>query len=137
MVTSYAKNGDSFVADKPRLWSEQRFFQLRNRSFNLHPDGERVAIASAQIARMRQPLKNSWRFFPRLRRRQLTKNTCSAGLLRTTSASSRSRRASCSLLGNQLVSQCLRIGDVLLVAVRIDPNVWSLRVGLHLLVLAG
>src|SRR5262249_26676377 len=57
-------------------------------------------------------------------------------LLRTASASSRSRRASCSLLGNQLVSQCLRIGDVILVAVRIDPNVWSLRVGLHLLVLA-
>src|SRR5215831_15994763 len=58
-------------------------------------------------------------------------------LLRTASASSRSRRASCSLLGNQPVSQCLRIGDVLLVAVRIDPNVWSLRVGLHLLVLTG
>src|SRR5437660_4761711 len=62
---------------------------------------------------------------------------CHDGLLRTASASSWRRRACCSLLGNQLVSQCLRIGDVLLVAVRINPNVWSPWVGLHLLVLAG
>src|SRR2546422_11728950 len=92
---------------------------------------------------MRQPPKNSWHFFPRLRRRQLTGNTCCSrateiGLLATAlSAASRSRRTGCSLLSNQLVSQFLRIGDIFLVAVRINPNVWSLGIGLHLLILAG
>src|SRR5438046_5018471 len=62
---------------------------------------------------------------------------CHDGLLRTASVSSWRRRACCSLLGNQLISQCLHIGDVLLVSVRINPNVWSLGVCLHLLVLAG
>src|SRR5438876_4363742 len=41
----------------------------------------------------------------------------------------RSRRTGCSLLSDQLLSQFLRIGDIFLVAVRINPNVWSLGVG--------
>src|SRR5262249_11172813 len=41
MVAPYTAEGDSFKADKPRLWSE-RIFQRRPRlrSFDLHPDGE-------------------------------------------------------------------------------------------------
>ena len=40
--------GDSFVAEKPRLWSDGQY-QTRgsNRMFDLHPDGERFAIAPA------------------------------------------------------------------------------------------
>ena len=48
MVAPYTVEGDSFKADKPRLWSE-RITQTRPRlrSFDLHPDGERFAVAAA------------------------------------------------------------------------------------------
>src|ERR1041385_3169857 len=46
MVLPYTVEGYSFKADKPRLWSEQPIqFRSRQRSFDLHPDGERVAVA--------------------------------------------------------------------------------------------
>jgi serine/threonine-protein kinase len=53
MVASYTARADSFVADKPRLWSSDARFLSRTRGgigvagkpFDLHPDGERVAIA--------------------------------------------------------------------------------------------
>ncbi|MFN2447898.1 MAG: TolB family protein, partial [Vicinamibacterales bacterium] len=46
MVAAFAVNGDSFRAEPPRLWSEGRY-QTRgsNRMFDLHPDGERFALA--------------------------------------------------------------------------------------------
>jgi hypothetical protein len=46
MVAAFAVNGDSFRAETPRLWSEGRY-QTRgsNRMFDLHPDGERFALA--------------------------------------------------------------------------------------------
>src|SRR5262249_2854971 len=45
MVVPYTVEGDSFKADKPRLWSEQPIQpRPRLRSFDLHPDGERVAV---------------------------------------------------------------------------------------------
>jgi hypothetical protein len=47
MVMSYALDGDSFRPERPRLWSEkQGKFLLRGgeRPFDLHPDGERLAI---------------------------------------------------------------------------------------------
>ena len=48
MVASYAVEGDSFKADTPRVWSERRFSaRPRLRSFDLHPDGERVVLAAA------------------------------------------------------------------------------------------
>jgi hypothetical protein len=37
--------GDSFSAEKPRLLSERRY--LSSRGFDLHPDGERFALAPA------------------------------------------------------------------------------------------
>ena len=47
MVASYTVEGDSFRADKPRPWSEGRHINRRsyNPMFDLHPDGERFAIA--------------------------------------------------------------------------------------------
>jgi len=47
MVASYTVEGDSFKADKPRLWSEQTIRQPSrlSRAFDLHPDGERLAVA--------------------------------------------------------------------------------------------
>jgi hypothetical protein len=52
-VAPYTVAGNSFVADKPRLWSEGRFMvRLRsdgpNRSLDLHPDGQRFALAAVQ-----------------------------------------------------------------------------------------
>ena len=48
MVAPYAVEGDSFKADKPRLWSEQPIVaRTRQRSFDLHPDGDRLAVAAA------------------------------------------------------------------------------------------
>ena len=52
MIASYAVEGDSFRAEKPRLWSDGRFVARGlNRMFDLHPDGTRFALAaSAQAA---------------------------------------------------------------------------------------
>ena len=49
MVAPYAVEGDSFKADKPRLWSEQPIVaRTRNpRWFDLHPDGDWLAVAAA------------------------------------------------------------------------------------------
>jgi serine/threonine-protein kinase len=47
MVVAFTVEGDSFRAEKPRLWSERRFIgRTTNRSFDLHPDGERFALAA-------------------------------------------------------------------------------------------
>ena len=48
MVAPYAVEGDSLRAEKPSLWSEGRYqFRGPNRMFDLHPDGERFALAPA------------------------------------------------------------------------------------------
>ena len=48
MVTTYTVKGATFEAEKPQLWSEGRY-QTRgaNRMFDLHPDGQRFALAPA------------------------------------------------------------------------------------------
>jgi serine/threonine-protein kinase len=51
MVAPYAGEGDSFRAEKPRLWSEGRFVTRGpNRMFDLHPDGTRFALAPVEQA---------------------------------------------------------------------------------------
>jgi serine/threonine-protein kinase len=47
MFAAFAEEGESFRAEKPRLWSDGRFSVIRGnpRSFDLHPDGERFAIS--------------------------------------------------------------------------------------------
>jgi hypothetical protein len=47
MVASYTVDGDSFRADKPRLWSAARHvMRPGRRMFDVHPDGERIALAA-------------------------------------------------------------------------------------------
>ena len=51
MVARYTVDGDSFRAEKPRLWSEGRFTPrdgptATTRNFDLHPDGDRFALAA-------------------------------------------------------------------------------------------
>jgi serine/threonine-protein kinase len=48
MVVPYTTQGDSFGAEKPRLWSEGRFRRPRGltwRPLELHPDAQRFALA--------------------------------------------------------------------------------------------
>jgi dipeptidyl aminopeptidase/acylaminoacyl peptidase len=48
MVTSYATRGGAFHAKKPRLVSDARFApRVTGRSFDVHSDGERFALARA------------------------------------------------------------------------------------------
>ena len=47
-AVSYAVNGDSFHAEKPRVLPNSRFSpRVVARSFDLHPDGDRIALAKA------------------------------------------------------------------------------------------
>jgi hypothetical protein len=47
MVVPFTVEADTFHAEKPRLWSEAHFGARASRMFDLHPDGERFAIAPA------------------------------------------------------------------------------------------
>ena len=52
LVVPYAVEGDSFRAEKPRLWSEGRFLgrpRPPSRDLDLHPDGERFALAPVSV----------------------------------------------------------------------------------------
>jgi hypothetical protein len=43
MVTGYTVNGDSFVADKPRVWSEKKIANIGLlANYDLAPDGKRI-----------------------------------------------------------------------------------------------
>ena len=50
MVAAHTTEGESFRAEKSRLWSEGRYVVRGSRMFDLHPDGTRVAMATATIA---------------------------------------------------------------------------------------
>jgi serine/threonine protein kinase/Tol biopolymer transport system component len=48
MVVTYIASGDSFHADKPQPWSPGQFTSLgANYTFDLHPDGKRIAVLKA------------------------------------------------------------------------------------------
>ena len=66
MVASYSVTGDSFNADRPRPWSEQRF--VVGRRFDLHPDGERVALAVVRESGATNKVVFIFNFFDELRR---------------------------------------------------------------------
>jgi serine/threonine-protein kinase len=73
MVLTYTSSGDSFSADKPRLWSPGQFTgRLGNPNFDLHPDGKRFAVLKAPSAES-QPAVNKvsfiFNFFDELRRK--------------------------------------------------------------------
>jgi serine/threonine-protein kinase len=75
MVASYTIEGDSFRAEKPRLWAERRFMQRINaiapRSFGLHPDGDRFALAASlesDVSAKQNKVVFIFNFFDELRR---------------------------------------------------------------------
>jgi serine/threonine-protein kinase len=71
MVAPYEVDGDSFSADKPRLWSNGRYVTRGlARVFDLHPDGTRVAIQSVEPTpgEMQDKLTFLFNFFDELRR---------------------------------------------------------------------
>lgn len=74
MVASYTVDGDSFLPDKPRVWSEKRLANFgTTRSYDLAPDGKRtVALMPAEGAEgQKSPdhLIFLLNFFDELRRR--------------------------------------------------------------------
>jgi len=72
MVASYTADGDLFTADKPRVWVDRRFMLRPGfRSFALHPDSERFALAAAPEdggAPTQDKLVFFFNFFDELRR---------------------------------------------------------------------
>ena len=74
MVVSYTSSGDSFHADKPRLWSPGQF-TVRSvyTNFSLHPDGNRFAVLKAGNGGSTPPPINKasfiFNFFDELRRK--------------------------------------------------------------------
>ena len=73
MVAPYTVEGEDFRPEKPRPWSETRFVaRPRNgpiRSFDLHPDGNRFALArETQTEAKQDKLTFFFNFFDELRR---------------------------------------------------------------------
>jgi hypothetical protein len=56
MIAPYNVSGDSFLTGKARAWSDRQLALLpARRTFDLHPDGERVAAGLAQnVATVKQ-----------------------------------------------------------------------------------
>ncbi len=71
MVAAYSATGTSFRAETPRLWAEGYIGpQTGQRSFDLHPDGERIAVAPelGSFDRPQDRLVFIFNFFEELRR---------------------------------------------------------------------
>jgi eukaryotic-like serine/threonine-protein kinase len=61
MVANYTVKGDSFAADKPRLWSEKKladFGVVGTSNYDLAPDGKRIAAIMPAAAAETQPAQN-------------------------------------------------------------------------------
>jgi eukaryotic-like serine/threonine-protein kinase len=74
MVATYSSSGESFHADKPRLWSPgQLTYRRTNVNYALHPDGKRFAVLKTGNAETAPPLINKvsfiFNFFDELRRK--------------------------------------------------------------------
>ena len=73
MVAAFSADSGSFHVEKPRLWAEGRY-EMRgapSRMFDLHPDGERFALASTSHTPIGAPLDKVvfiFNFFDELRR---------------------------------------------------------------------
>jgi len=73
-VVTYTASGDSFHADKPRLWSPGQFTDLGlgNYDFDLHPDGKRFAVLKApgtEQASLVNKVSFVFNFFDEIRRK--------------------------------------------------------------------
>lgn len=67
MVADYTVKGDSFVASKPRLWSEKRladYGAVGYGTYDLAPDGKRIAaLMQAAGSERRRPAENHVSFY--------------------------------------------------------------------------
>ena len=78
MVAAYAVKGDSFVADKPRLWSEKQLTGQANvlRNVDLAPDGKRIValmpVETAEAQKAQNHVTFLMNFFDEVRRRAAT-----------------------------------------------------------------
>jgi serine/threonine-protein kinase len=75
MIAAYTAVGDAFQAEKPRVWSETPVQRrpLPWNSFDLHPDGERVAMAPVTETTGPTHVTLIFNFFDELRRLAPTK----------------------------------------------------------------
>jgi serine/threonine-protein kinase len=74
MVAAYTVKGDSFVADKPRVWSEKRIANVGiNANYDLAPDSKRIAALMPAETPQAQQAQNHVifleNFFDEVRRR--------------------------------------------------------------------
>jgi len=73
MVAGYTVKGDSFVADKPQVWSETRIANVGLPNYDLSPDGKRVAAlipaATAEDQQAQNHVIVLMNFFDEVRRR--------------------------------------------------------------------
>jgi serine/threonine-protein kinase len=73
MAVSYTAKGDSFTAEKPRMWTETRLLSTANiPNYDLAPDGKRLAAFVADDAKGEKPLTHLTfllNFFDELRRK--------------------------------------------------------------------
>ncbi len=68
MVAAYTVEGDLFRAEKPRVWSPRVVpMRFSNRNYDLHPDGERLAVRD-QAEATRDKIVLIQNFFDELRR---------------------------------------------------------------------
>ena len=75
MVTAYTVKGDSFVADKPRLWSEKQIegLTLISKNVDLAPDGKRIValmpVETAEAQKAQNHVIFLENFFDEVRRK--------------------------------------------------------------------
>jgi serine/threonine-protein kinase len=77
MVANYAVKGESFVADKPRVWSEKKIANIGLLSnYDLAPDGKRIAalmpVDTPEDQRAQNHVIFLENFFDEVRRRTAT-----------------------------------------------------------------
>ena len=78
MVAAYTVQGDSFVADKPRVWSEKQLAvgAAVSRNADLAPDGKRIValmpVETAQDQKAQNHVIFLENFFDEVRRRTAT-----------------------------------------------------------------
>jgi hypothetical protein len=77
MVANYAVKGDSFVGDKPRVWSEKKIANIGFLSnYDLAPDGKRIAalmpVDTPEDQRAQSHVIFLENFFDEVRRRTTT-----------------------------------------------------------------
>ena len=77
MVATYTAKADSFVSDKPRIWSDKRLANTGNPSnYDLAPDGKRIAalmrVETAEGQKAQNQVIFLENFFDEVRRRTAT-----------------------------------------------------------------